>query len=204
MRFVSTVKDLGVYLDEQLSFDGHISIIKRDGYRMLRNIRKRRFLFDENQIKLLVNSLTICRVDYCNSLFYGISEKCLRELQLLQNAAAKTVFGLYKHDHMGVILSTLHWLPLKFRIHYKLVLLVYKCLNGMGPVYLSELLSYSSCSHTLVLNEPLVKSLFGRRAFCKAGPYLWNALPSTIRECSSLDTFKIKLKTHLFELAFSE
>ena len=106
---------------------------------------------------------------------------------------------------MGVILSTLHWLPLKFRIHYKLVLLVYKCLNGMGPVYLSELLSYSSCSHTLVLNEPLVKSLFGRRAFCKAGPLnLCNAKPSTISECHSLDTFKIKLKTHLFELVFSE
>ena len=126
----------------------------------------------------------------------------LNELQLLQNAAAKTVFGLYKHDHMGDILYKLHWLPLKYRIFYKMVLIVFKCLNGMGPIYLSELLSYSSCSHTLVLNEPLVRSSYGSRAFYRAGPHLWNSLPSHIRECKTLTSFKSKLKTHLFMAAF--
>ena len=126
------------------------------------------------------------------------------ELQLLQNAAAKTVFGLYKHDHMGDILYKLHWLPLKYRIFYKMVLIVFKCLNGMGPIYLSELLSYSSCSHTLVLNEPLVRSSYGSRAFYRAGPHLWNSLPSHIRECKTLTSFKSKLKTHLFMAAFQQ
>ena len=72
----------------------------------------------------------------------------------------------------------------------------------MGPVYLSELLTYSSCSHTLVLNEPLVKSVYGNRAFSRAGPYLWNKLPNDIKECQYLEHFKRKLKTYLFGLAF--
>ena len=141
-------------------------------------------------------------MDYCNSILYGISEKLLHELQLFLNAAAKTIVGLYKYDHIGDTLKDLHWLPVRFRIRYKLLLLVYKCLNSMGPYYLCEMLSYCNYGHNIVLNEPYVKTTYGARAFCKAGPQLWNSLPSEIRECSSLETFKSRLKTYLFNEAY--
>ena len=176
---------------------------KQDGFRMLRNIRKRRFLFAEPQIKLIVNSLTICKLDYCNAILYGISEGLLHELQLLQNAAAKTVMGLYKYDHVGDSLQKLHWLPVKFRIMFKILILVYKCLNGMGPNYLTSMLSYENYGHVIKLKEPVVKTSFGERAFSKAGPKLWNSLPNTVTHCTSLTSFKSHLKTHLFRAAFN-
>jgi len=83
---------------------------------------------------MVINSLVICKLDYCNSLFYGINDKYLNELQRIQNAAGKTVFGLYKHDHVGDTLKELHWLPVRERIQFKILILVFKSLNGMAWV----------------------------------------------------------------------
>ena len=100
IRFLKHAKNLGVIFDESLSFRKQITELKKDSFRLLRQIRKLRFLFTEKQLKLIVNSLVVCKLDYCNSLYYGINEHQLNELQLIQNAAGKAVFGLYKHDHL--------------------------------------------------------------------------------------------------------
>lgn len=198
VRFKSTSKNLGIYMDERLNFNMHVINIKKDCFRLLRNICKRRFLFTHDQLKLLVNSLVVCKIDYCNALFYGISEHCLNELQRVQNAAAKAIVGLYKHDHMGDTIKNLHWLPIKSRINYKILLLVYKCLNGLSPDYLSSLLTYSGQGHSVYLLEPKVHTIHGDRAFGKCGPKMWNALPDHVKYASTLLDFKSQLKTHLF------
>ena len=151
-----------------------------------------------------MNSLVVCRLDYCNALYYSINEKYLDELQRIQNAAAKVVFNLYKHDHLGDTLKILHWLPIRERIHYKILLLVYKSLNGMGPKYLQDLLNYASFNHNIHLVEPRIHTAIGDRAFEKCAPKLWNSIPVPIKECDTLECFKSKLKTHLFEIAFDQ
>ena len=60
-------------------------------------------------------------------------------LQLVQNAAAKTVADLKKFDHVTHVLQNLNWLPVEKRIMFKLLLLCYKALNGAGPVYLKDM-----------------------------------------------------------------
>ena len=108
------------------------------------------------------------------------------------------------------VLESLHWLPVKFRIVFKVLLLVYKALNGMAPPYLSDMLCYRSYSRSLrsasqkllVVHRINMKT-YGDRAFSIAGPKLWNQLPLSIRELSIVDSFKKSLKTYLFRLDYS-
>ena len=105
------------------------------------------------------------------------------------------------------LLKELHWLPVEYRIKYKIVLLVYKCLHDKGPVYLSLLLKdyhpqTSMClrsSKKELLNKHLTEKGYGDRAFAVAGPKLWNALSLDVRKSISVATFKAAIKTHYFE-----
>ena len=114
-----------------------------------------------------------------------------------------TVYGLFKYDHIGNCLQNLHWLPVKYRIVYKILMLAYKCLNGLAPKYLSEMIYFVNYCHVVKLYEPASLTSFGVRAFSRAAPKLWNDLPLELKECSSLASFKSKLKTHLFLEAFN-
>ena len=137
--------------------------------------------------------------------YYGWNESLLDELKLIQNASAKTVFGLYKHDHVGNTLKQLHWLPVRYRIRFKVLMIVFKTLNGKGPQYLSDMIFYCSTqSHLPQLFEPHTVSKYGDRSFSKTAPSLWNKLPSEIKNCSTLECFKCLLKTHLFKEAYNQ
>ena len=106
----------------------------------------------------------------------------------------------------------LHWLPVKFRIEFKILLIVFKIFRGLAPLYLSFLIiskpvskyNLISSNDSALLSYPNIKpkATLGERAFVFAVPKLWNALPRLIRESTSVDTFKTQLKTRLFEKAF--
>ena len=104
----------------------------------------------------------------------------------------------------------LHWLPLNYRIHFKILLLVYKCLNGLAPIYLSELLRYrdsprllrSSSQDFLAVPRSRLKTC-GDRAFSVVAPKLWNRWPPERRGVTSVDQFEAYLKTYLFKLAYN-
>ena len=105
------------------------------------------------------------------------------------------------------VLIKLHWLPIKFRIQFKVLLLVYKALNGLAPKYIKELLvPYKPRRHLRseakgLLDEPRTRLKFGDRAFSISAPRLWNALPQHLKDSTSCQAFKKCLKTHLFRLA---
>ena len=118
---------------------------------------------------------------------------------------------ILKFDHITPILRDLHWLPVNFRVQFKLLLQVYKTLHGLAPSYLSSKLSLkpNKClrsDNQLLLDVPkstLQLKYYGDRVFSVAGPTLWNALPKEIRLCTSVDSFKSNLKTHSCEKAFA-
>ena len=83
-----------------------------------------------------MNSLVVSCLDYCNGLYFGVAERLLNQLQLIQNAAAKAITGKYKYDHLGEDLKELHWLEIKKRVIFKIALLAYKSVNGLAPYYI--------------------------------------------------------------------
>ncbi|XP_075334697.1 uncharacterized protein LOC142396039 [Odontesthes bonariensis] len=206
----STVRNLGVIFDQNLSFDSHIKQVSRTAFFHLRNIVKIRNILSQSDAEKLVHAFVTSRLDYCNSLLLGCPTYSLKSLQLIQNAAARVLMRTNRRDHISPVLASLHWLPVKFRIEFKILLLTYKALNDRAPSYLKDLIvryfpNRSLRSETAGLLEvPRVsKSRMGGRAFSYQAPLLWNKLPVNVRDADTLSTFKTRLKTFLFYKAYS-
>ena len=158
----------------------------------------------------LIHAFVTSRLDNLNSLLVELPDYVLNKLQLVQNNAARLVAREKKSSHATPLLKQLHWLPIEYRIKYKIVLIVYKCLHEMGPVYLTSLLTgyhpgTSMCLRSdkeeLLDNKRTAKG-YGDRAFAKSGPELWNALPLNIRNSSSVTAFKSSIKTHYYKICY--
>ena len=146
---VQSVRNLGVYLDQELKMNEHVMRIVRTSYMNIRFIRSIRKCLSTNATKTIVQALVISRLDYCNSLLYGVSEVLIAKLQKIQNAAARLVLGLKKYDHITDALYSLHWLPVRFRIQYKIALITFKVLTLNEPAYLVDLLKRKELTRTL-------------------------------------------------------
>ncbi|KAI2647989.1 putative RNA-directed DNA polymerase from transposon BS [Labeo rohita] len=187
------VKNLGVILDSELTFKAHIDNVVKTAFFHLRNIARVRPFLNFEDAKKLTHAFIFSHLDYCNALLIGLPKKTIERLQLVQNAAARVVTHARKFAHITPIFADLHWLPVSFRIDYKILLLVFKALNGQAPLYISECLtvyipnrSLRSSGSTL-LNIPMAKyKKYGQAAFCFYAPKTWNKLPINIRQASSL------------------
>ena len=123
--------------------------------------------------------------------------------------AARVVTRTRKCDHITPVLVQIHWLPVVGRVHFKVLLQVYKPLHGLAPSYLVDLIQLYTPSRALrsatdgyTLQQPRTKTAWGDRPFSRLGPVLWNGLPLYKRSAPSLTSFKSRLKTCLFKRAF--
>ena len=148
------------------------------------------------------------RLDYSNSLLYGIADIDLIRLQRAQNQLARLVTKSPPFTRSIPLLRSLHWLPVRFRILFKINLLTYNTLHEKQHVYLYSMLAASIPSRSLRSNNdnslsvPRVRTNTGARAFHSCAPSLWNNLPLSVHLAISVATFKKYVKTHLFDLAF--
>ena len=140
----------------------------------------------------------------------SIPANAIDRLQKVQNCAARLITGADRRAHITPVLKSLHWLPVRFRIMYKINLMTFKSLNGHGPVYVKDLISMYQPSRTLrssshgLLSVPRFKlQTFGGRSFSVGAPTLWNALPVALRCEQDLIKFRSQLKTFYFKKAFS-
>ena len=152
----------------------------------------------------VVQALITSRLDYCNSLLANLTNTQMKRLKSIQHTAARLVTRTPLREHITPVLKQLHWLPVGCRITYKLMVLVYKCVNGTAPAYLCRLIQ-PKCRDSrlrqpsdLELHRPVPKKAIGTTAFGFVGPDRWNKLPERLRESASLNIFKRDLKTHLF------
>ena len=195
---VSTmVYNLGVIVDRELSYGPQINSVCSVSYKLLRNLASVRKFLDPNDLRLLVQSIVISRIDNCNSLLYGVLARNTNKLQKLQNSCARLIYGKKKRDHVTPLLKELHWLPIQQRIVFKILLLVFKFYQNTVPVYIKNLLNISARDGFL-LTVPRANTPYGDRAFSICAPRLWNALPSSIRVSNTLAHFRSHLKHHLF------
>jgi len=129
------VSDLGVLVDSQLSMADHVAALSRASVSATRLVWSS---LTEESAKTLVHAFVSSRLDYCNSLLYGVSNELLQKLQVIQNVAARVVMGARKFDHITPLLRKLHWLPVRQRIRFTLAMTIYKCLYGLVPQYLAD------------------------------------------------------------------
>ena len=148
--FSQSVRNLGFYLDETLSMDAHIKYLCRILICQLRRIGKFRSFLSTDAANKLAVSLILSRLDYCNSLLAGLPDSKLNKLQRIQNHAARLVLRKSKHESATTLLRTLHWLPVKARIQYKIACLCFQCIyQNSIPPYISDLLHPYRPSRTL-------------------------------------------------------
>ena len=207
---VQCTRNLGVIFDTTLSMNEHVNKVCKGAYYHLRNISKIRKYLDRNSTEILIHAFVSSKLDNCNSLLYGLPDYQIRKLLLIQNTAARIVTLTRQYDHITSTLLDLHWLPVHSRIVCKLLLLVYKGLNGIAPFYITDLLHFRNYSRSLrsasmhLLQVPRVYTkTYGDRAFSIAGPKLWNQLPLNLRQIEGVNSFKKALKTYLFKLAYN-
>ncbi len=180
----SSVRNIGVLFDSNLSFDSHVSSICKTAFFHLKYISKLRPM---SNAEMLINAFMTSRLDYCNALLGDYSACLINKLKMVQNAAARVLTRTRKYDHISPVLSTLHWLPIKHCIDFKILLITYKALNDLAPQYLGELLSHYSHPRPLrsqnsghLIIPRISKSTAGGRSFFYFAPKLWNNLPNTV------------------------
>ena len=214
VAIVNKARNLGDWFDSQLNFNVHITKTCSLSFCSLYKIRRIRKYLSYKSAQTLILALVIGRLDYCNSLLYmyGLPASYTNKLQRVQNAAVRLISNTTRFDHISPVLIDLHWLPVKYRIMFKLVVYIFKALHGSAPSYSHQLIrlkpqsNYNLRSNTkhLLLDLPnKTKKTTGDRAFFAAAPTLWNALPDELRALGSLKTFMARLKAHYFKLAFS-
>lgn len=198
-------RNLGVVFDSHLSFKKHFSDVCRSSFYHIRQLRQIRSSLDKNSATVLANALVSSKLDYCNSLFYGLPASSLDRFQRVQNALARVVIpSVKRHHHISPTLQKLHWLPIPQRITFKIASLTFKTLHQKQPSYLAELLIPYNPSRILrssdknLLVVPNIKSAQGRRSFSFAAPTIWNSLPPALRASPTFESFHRDLKTHLF------
>ena len=204
------VKNIGAMIDSQMDMKSHVNNVARACYLHLRNIGRIHPNITVDATATLIHAFISSKIDNLNSLLAGVPDVVLKKLQLIQNNAARLVLKKKKRDHVTPLLRQLHWLPVRYRVKYKICLLTFKALNGLAPSYISEMLTRyhparnlrSVGTGLLVPRVPRLKCT-GGRAFSITAPKMWNSLPVGLRTCTNVDGFKRDLKTHLFREAFN-
>ena len=175
----------------------HIAAVCRSGFFQLRQLRSIRQSLTPDPVKTLVHAFISSRLDHCNQLFVGVTGRLLDKLQSLQNAAARLVTGARKfsgyQSSKGSGLRQPFWF------------LVFKCLHGLAPEYLSKYCklttgrSHLRSANACLLSVPRTRKTYGDRSFAVSGPVAWNSLPVALRSSDVMEeTFRRHLKTFLF------
>ena len=198
------IRNLGAFFDSDVSMKTDVTKKYQSAHYHLRSIGKARNLLDTNSTKVLVQSLVISRLDYCNSLLLGTPVVTLTRLQKLQNKAARLITRTKPEEHITPVLKSLHWLPVQDRIKFKIACLVYQCIHLSAPAYLKDLVEIYVPARELrsgskqLVSVPSSKLLTAERAFSVGGTKLWNSIDQTVKEAKTLKQFKKLLKTSLF------
>ena len=213
IKISDSVRNLGVIFDKDLSFRDHMKQTKKQVIGNLINIsRISKFLNKSCRMKL-VHNLVLSKIDFCNFLYSGLPNSDLRTFQLLINNAVRIVCGMerFSRERITPKCISLHILPLKARVEYKICLLAYKALKYGQPSYLQNLLNLHEQARDLPLrsegnsrlSEPVIsRADYSNRCFSYIAPRLYNKLPVELKDSPCLERFKKELKTYLFRKSY--
>ena len=125
-----------------LTMTSHVNSICRSASLAFRNIGRVRKYLSQSSTERLVHAFITSKLDYCNSLMYGLPSTEVQKLQRVHNSAARLVVRAKRTEHISPFLRNLHWLPIRERISFKILLLTYKAINGLVPSYINSLITH--------------------------------------------------------------
>ena len=207
----AVVRNLGIWLDSNLSTSTHMSKTCSSALYHLYNIRKIKRYLSHEATETLVHALVTSRLDYCNSMLHNLPSCEIKKIQRVQNTAARLIYRRSKFCHTTPLLKELHWLTVTYRIQFKILVITSKVLHGMSTAYLEDLVRPWNnaryglrCASSYCIQVPCIKSkkTLGDRSFFVSAAQLWNNLPLAVKSANRLSIFKSKLKTHLYNRAF--
>ena len=194
----SSARNLGFIFDSDMSFSDQINSVSKSCHFHIRDIRRIRHLLPLSTATALANSLVSSKLDYCNSLYSGISQTNLNKLQRIQNSLTSVITNTSKYQHITPTLKKLHWLPIKQRIDYKTCLLTYKTLTNQQPTYLYNSLSFPS--HSVSTRSSVTYLLSYARSILYAKPLIPRPY-TTIPLLSFTIVLRNRLNTYPFRAA---
>ena len=176
LSFVDNIRSLRVQIDSDLSFDAQVNAVCRSCNHHNRALRQIRNNLSTDTTKTVACAIVGSRLDYCNSLLHNISKKNIQKLQRIQNNLARVVLKSPRLTSPEPMLASLHWLPIVYRIQYKLAIITFNALTTGQPTYLVDLLhrrvairhTHSSTPDSLVV--PSIRTKMASRAFSHAAP----------------------------------
>ena len=191
IRFVDHAKNLGTYIDSTMSMDHQVEKVVSSCFLTIRLLARIKGFLTTEQLQLMVCSLVLSKIDNCNILYYGMSAENMAKLQRVQNSAARLACKVSISDriHSEDLFYKLHWLKVRERVAYKVLVIVHKCVYGKAPVNVKKLVRFSSNDRLKTLEVQAFKSSYGERAFSVCGPRLWNCIPTKLRMLDDLDNF---------------
>ena len=212
VQVVESARDLGVIIDSQLTLSSHVAALCRAGYYQLRQLRPVVQSMTAEAARTAAAAFISSRLDYCNSLLYGLPNTLLCKLQSVQNATARLITGTRRRYHITPVLHELHWLAIRERVKFKVACLVRQSLTGQASLYLADdccLVSDSARRSLRSADVPtwvVLRTLtsYGDRTFAAAWPRVWNSLP--VQLCNpdiTYGLFRRQLKGHLFREAWT-
>ena len=195
-----------MWFDPYLKWEEHINKIISNLSQKLGIIKRLSWCLDRTARNTLYNTIFLPHADYCSPVWSTASNKLVDRVQIMQNRAARLVLGCGVRDmHVVDIYKELDWLTVRQRADYFKNVLMYNCVHGLAPEYLTintnlqrnchTYRTRSSCSNNITLD--IVKTENGKRAFKFSGACAWNSLPSNLKCLPNCNSFKRKLKYYI-------
>jgi len=157
----------------------------------------------------LIVALVLSRLDYCNSVLFGLPANLIQRLQSVQNAAARLIFSIRRSEHITPALISVHWLRVSERISFKLAVLTYRSIHGTSVVFHScrrHDIKTTAAVFCLSSSRSTARSSLyvSKRAFPVSGANMWNDLPFHFTSTQSLAVFRQRLKTFFFSRSYPD
>ena len=196
---VPVAQDLGVFIDQYLTYDEHITQTAAKCLCKLVQINRIKHLLDKETLLLLINAFVFSKLFYCSTVWSNTSKSNVSKLQRVQNFAARITLGLRKFDHISQGIKSLKWLPVKDRLYLNDAIMMYKCINKLAPDYLADKFVQRSHIHNRntrsrnQLDIPRCRISTGQRSFVYRGTQLWNSLSYDVRTAKCPKVFKRRL-----------
>ena len=205
LECVNVIKILSLTIDHNLTWHAHIDTVCTKMSRMIGILWRIRDLLSQSMKQMFYNAYILPSLDYALFAWSGLSDGDLNRILLLQKRAVRVVTDSKWDAPSKPLFRRLGWMTIKQRVKYQRSFLMYKCLSGLAPNYLTDLFQYTEPNHQYALRSinnilqlivPKAKTEQFKSSFSYAGASTWNKLPSTIKCVSSLESFKLLAKKH--------